>query len=352
MGLVDLEKLWFEKRPSLATSLARTSLKPLEALYKVGLSLADRSKDPMRVGCRVISIGNLTVGGNGKTPLVMELAGILDHANKKVAIVSRGYGRSSKGTRVVYVPGSPKPDFRLAGDEPTLMSIRCPYACVVVGEDRADAAGLAVDTWHPDVILCDDAFQHRALYRDLDMLAVHAQRGFGNGRLLPAGPMREPTGAVVRAGLVIFTYAQDESVESLHQRHGIASSVPSVRCSMNAGKLVTVDFETAKAPLPKKVVAASAIANPAGFAYSLRSLGLDVVSEVGWRDHHRVSVSQWARIKHLVDSSGADAVVVTEKDLVCMGGLDLDFDVFALRIDVRWRDEKDRNLVEGLILES
>ncbi len=348
--MLNLEDLWFEKRPSLFTKLLLAGLTPLETAYKAGLHIGARRQKPLRVDCPVVSIGNLTVGGNGKTPLVMELARILDGEGKRVAIISRGYGRKSKGTRVVHVPGSSSSDFRAAGDEPSLMSRRCPYACVVVGEDRVDAARLAVETWKPDVILCDDAFQHRRLYRDLDVLAVHAHRGFGNRRLLPAGPMREPMAAASRAQLLVFSYATDEDPADLRAEHGIDDSMPAVCCSMDVSGLVNRDFEITTDPMPGRVIAVSAIANPSGFLASLKSLGVDVVGDIRWRDHHRASSSEWKKVAALVDSTGADAVVLTEKDLVCLGDMDAGVDVFGLRIDVEWRDGADLNLVRDMLL--
>ncbi len=176
------------------------------ALYDAGLLRAERVE-----GLRVISVGNLNVGGTGKTPAVLHLADLLVREGRKVGILTRGYGRSSK-VPLTFTGAGPLPSVEDAGDEPLLLARRCPQARLFVGADRVAAAYRARDEYGLDTVLLDDGFQHRRLARDEDIVVVDEAVGLGNGHMLPRGPLREPRSSLRRATL-LWLRAASSSVE-------------------------------------------------------------------------------------------------------------------------------------------
>jgi tetraacyldisaccharide 4'-kinase len=224
---------------------------------------------------------------------------------------------------------------------------------VVVGADRVEAGRLAVREFAPDVIVCDDAFQHRQLKRDLDILAVHAVRGFGNGRLLPGGPLREPRQALERADLVVFTHAGRQSMESLRSLHRLDQNLPASGLALEPGGFVSYpDYTKTELAPDTPVVAACAIANPEGFYESCQAAGLRLVGTRAFPDHHRFTSRDLKQIEELSRGLRAAAVVVTEKDLVRLGEIDMGVRLLALRISGRWTDEASRVTMENLLAEK
>jgi tetraacyldisaccharide 4'-kinase len=217
----------------------------------------------------------------------------------------------------------------------------------VVGEDRVAACRLAVERFEPDVVLCDDAFQHIKLHRDLDIVAVHARHGLGNAHLLPRGPLREPRSALGRAHLVVFTHASGGA--------GIPgglvpAGVPAAACAfLPAGLTEGVDLRPAAVSVPGPVVAACAVAHPEGFFSSCGQAGLAVAGTRAFPDHHRFTPADVDALAALASRHGASAVVVTEKDLVRLALRKLPVRFLALRIRAEWVDESSRAQVESLL---
>src|SRR5204863_7627471 len=158
--------------------------------------------------CPVIAVGNITVGGTGKTPAVELVVRTVLDLGHRPGVLSRGYGRRSKGVQVVADAASIRLDAEEAGDEPFLLARRLPGVPVVVGSNRYDSARLAVQRFGVTAVVLDDAFQHRTLKKDLEIVMARARNPWGNGALLPAGPLREPLAALRRAHLVVATGAQ------------------------------------------------------------------------------------------------------------------------------------------------
>jgi len=194
----------------------RFVLLPLSWLYGLVVRLRNRLFDSRvlksaAADVPVISVGNLTAGGTGKTPLVEYIAGHFLTQGRKVGIVSRGYGRASRGVVVVSDGSSLRADARAGGDEPVQMARKYPAAAVVVGEKRVEAARCAIELG-AEVLLLDDAFQHRYLRRDVDILVLDSRKDIREEPLLPSGLRREPLSSLRRADLVVMSRIASRSV--------------------------------------------------------------------------------------------------------------------------------------------
>jgi tetraacyldisaccharide 4'-kinase len=282
-------------------------------LYSLGLLKAGR------LGCKVISVGNITVGGTGKTPTVEFIAGKLHERGFKVAVLSRGYKRKGKGTGIVSDGKTILLGPEDAGDEPYMLARRLKNVPVLVGSDRYELGRFALQRFPLDVVILDDGFQHIRLKRDLDILLVDGEKGFGNGRLLPRGPLREPLSGIGRAGLILINKASTENPEV---EGDITSNHPHpvlFRSSYRAKGLVSL-WKNGRAGLEilngARVIAVSAIAEPSSFLNLLSSLGGRVVSEASFPDHHGYTMKDLEAIVEEAMVVRAEFIVTTEKDAV------------------------------------
>ncbi len=318
--MMSLDALWYGERAGVSVSLARLALWPASVAWRAGAGFVDLSfrvglRRPARVeGPRVVSVGNLAVGGSGKTPVTIFLARWAQRAGRQVAVLSRGYGRSSRG--VVDFSSEALPPVELTGDEPRLIARRVPGVRVIVGADRVATARQAAKSGVTFVIL-DDGFQHRRLARDVDVVVVG---GEGNGRLLPSGPLREPRSALARAH-VVWSPQPTTSLDTkmVTARHTVMGVVA------RDGSLTPVDA-LRHAP----VVAVAGIARPERFAASLESLGAKVVERFFFPDHHPFSPVELEQVRQAASRHAAQ-VVTTEKDLE---RVPVAFEARALRLGV------------------
>lgn len=245
-------------------------------------------------GVPVIVVGNLTVGGTGKTPLVLWLAGHLAARELKVGIALRGYGGATRSEpRLVSACAAPE----AVGDEALLLAQRAPCP-VVVGRDRVAAARLLAETYGCTLVLTDDGLQHYRLQRQLELLVIDGERELGNRRCLPAGPLREPPSRELSADLVI--------------RNGGPSRVQSYRMELKGGALVNLRESGQQQPVTafrgQRVTAIAGIGHPDRFFRMLRQLGL-LLDARAYPDHHLFTADE-------VASWPAGPVVMTEKDAV------------------------------------
>jgi tetraacyldisaccharide 4'-kinase len=263
------------------------------------------------VPARTVSIGNVRVGGTGKTPLTRWLAMAARARGASVAIVSRGYGGSERTPHIVGDGVRVRSDVAASGDEAVMLA-RTSGVPVVAGRDRVAAARLAIDTFGARLLLCDDAFQHRRLERDLDLVLVDADEAGGLGRVLPAGPLREPLGAIARADVVLVREAADAGAGDPPARAGRR-----VRFAPTA--LVVPGTPTwEERPLgllaEKRVLAVSGVARPAALYASLHDWSAELTHVLEYPDHHVYDTRAWKEIAQL--ARNVDLVVTTEKDLV------------------------------------
>jgi len=278
---------------------------PLSAIYGGVVAARNRMYESGVLRSRglrgaVISVGNLSTGGSGKTPFVILLGELLKARSIKFDVLSRGYGRRTRGVLLVDPSGLPR-DF---GDEPLLMARKL-LAPVVVGEDRYEAGRFAESRFGAQIHLLDDGFQHRGLARDFDIVLVTPEDA--RGRLLPAGRLREPLGALQRADAVALTSgAAAESFPSA------GKMVWRVRRGIVTGN-VTQD-------VPSRPLVFCGIARPQNFLLQLRAAGIDPVAEAFFRDHHAYTERDVHDLLQLSQRSEAGGFITTEKDAVNMGG--------------------------------
>jgi tetraacyldisaccharide 4'-kinase len=296
---------------------------------------------------KVISIGNITTGGTGKTPAVIYLANILIKRGKRVAVLSRGYGRKTAGTQLVTDGNTPVLDWRNFGDEPTLISKALSGVPVVVDEKRHRGGMFLVDRFNPDVIIMDDAFQHRAIERDVDIVLINSQDQRSDHKLLPYGFLREPWIHLKRAHAIIFTKTNLMKPAPFLRSMARKSRVPRFRSVLLCGPLVSPEGEYKEILKENSALALSAVGDHGGFMRTLNSAGLNVVEELVFRDHHDytqedVELTQ----KHLL-KSGAEYVVTTEKDMVKLDQLDLSrIEIYSIGIEFKLSKKAENRLLE------
>jgi tetraacyldisaccharide 4'-kinase len=280
-------------------------LNPLSAIYG-GVGSARNAlydRELLRVQClqgSVVSVGNLSAGGSGKTPFVLLLGELLKARGVRFDVLSRGYGRRSKGVLLVDPAGLPR-DF---GDEPLLIARKLQVP-VIVGEDRYEAGRFAESKFGSQLHLLDDGFQHRALARDFDIVLVTPQDA--EDRLLPAGRLREPLRSLRRADAVVL--ASGASADSFPLE----------------GKMVWrarrgIVLPLAPKSVPPRPVVFCGIARPQNFVLQLRTANIDPVAEAFYRDHHAYDERDIHELLELKQRSEAGGFVTTEKDAVNLGG--------------------------------
>lgn len=318
------------------------------ALYRAGV-LAVR-----KLPCTVVSVGNITMGGTGKTPAVISIANLLRDRGRSPAVVSRGYGRArerdllmvSDGTRRLEGPAT-------GGDEPVLIAERTPGVPVFVGADRFRSGMMALDQAHPDVIVLDDGYQHMRLARDLNIALIDAGDPFGNGRLFPAGVLREHPRELVRADAVILTRIDASSDPAGLIRSLRAFTPAEIFTAIMAPVALVAPASGETKPLSllqgAPVAAFAGIARPESFYSTLHGLGADMRDTAAFPDHHAYSADDLRSIRTRADRAGAGLLVTTEKDMVRLEGLERE-GIWALRIEqlIREQDAWVRFLAERI----
>ena len=292
MSISDkLQRRWYEERPPPwgtvpAAALYGAIVRIRRFAYRHGWLRSERQPVP------VIVVGNITAGGAGKTPLVIALVDALRERGLHPGVVSRGYGGCASTPMLL----DDAPDPRVTGDEPALIRLRT-HAPVAIGRDRPAAAALLRDR-DVDVIVADDGLQHYALARDIEICVIDGERGFGNGRLLPAGPLREPESRLREIDFVV--------------RNGGEAAGGDVPMRLQAGQAYLLRDPSRHKPLASfagvRVHAIAGIAHPARFFDMLRGSGLEVI-EHAFPDHH-------AYVATDIEFGDALPVLMTEKDAV------------------------------------
>ncbi len=310
-----------------------------EQCYRKGIFKSEHFPVP------VISVGNLTLGGTGKTPMVQAIVRLLLEAGKKPAVISRGYGGSTKEPINIVSDGSDVLlPADLVGDEPRLLAETLPGAMVLTGVVRRLPARRAVEMG-VDVLVLDDGFQHLAVARDLDLVLFSADHLAGNSRIFPGGDLREPVAALARASCFVLTGVETENQDRAERFANLLverfPSIPVYSSQNGFHGWVRRSGETCQLASPDpdvlekgKVLALCGIARPDSFRATLARCGVTPAAFLALPDHHQYKHADLARIRKQVQQVGAELVVTTEKDLVKLGGADLGAPVYAARLKV------------------
>lgn len=291
-----------------------------------------------RLSCPVISIGNLTMGGTGKTPLVIMLADMLRTLGYKPAILSRGYGRTSVArVAVVTDGGNLLMTPREAGDEPYLMAQLLHGVPVIVGVCRFLAGRTAIEQG-ADILLLDDAFQHRALYRDVNIVLLDKDQPLGNGRLLPGGSLRESPQALRRADIAVLTGGGQAGAKLSPAWQRLLDDVPHLFHADHRARAI-IDGSGTALPLDflrgKRVYAFAGIGRPLSFRRTIEGLGADITGFAVFPDHHCFGMSELATITREAAQTRSDIILTTEKDGVRLGNFkEFSDNLFLLRVEM------------------
>jgi len=292
----------------------------------------------------VISVGNITTGGTGKTPLVIWLCNLLAKKGQTCAILTRGYKTQ---------PG-------ILSDEPAILAKSCPSAKIIVNPDRIAGAQKAVKEYNPTVIVMDDGFQHRKLKRDLDIITIDATCPFGCERFLPAGLLREPISVIQRAHAAVITHAdnlQQNQLKSLEEK--IKTLNPNITIAITAYKHpcatgikgLTLTIEQLR---EKPVFAFCGIANPNVFLNSLKQMGINPIGSKIYNDHYAYKALDVSDIYEQARYLGAEIILSTQKDwvktaLLAQKNEDIIFAYLALELDFLQGSDKIEALIDNVL---
>ena len=348
----QLEHLFFWGRP--LSPLYSCLMANRSRLYRNGFFRQEKLAVP------VISVGNLVLGGTGKTPLVLYIAEFLRAKNKKPAILSRGYKGTASGTINVVSDGKTiLLDAGSAGDEPRLLAEKLPGTPIIIGKKRSVTGRFALDSFDIDHLILDDGFQHLAIKRDLDLVLFNAEKLLGNGRVLPGGELREPLSALTRADAFILTGSVASQNAKVKEFLGLLNSmfpdkpvfsgsymIEESMIRISAGKVDSLGLaDGRKMPL----YGFCGIARPASFYNTLQKAGLQIAGFQTFRDHHIYSAEDITELCRNGKTAGARALVTTEKDLVKVRDLfPQDFPLLTLPVRLLMEKNFDQFLKERL----
>jgi tetraacyldisaccharide 4'-kinase len=356
-----IRNLWYGAPKWLGLSSLILLLAPFSLLYGLIVMLRNRLFDrgfiqSVKLPCRVISVGNLTVGGTGKTPMVIHLARMLQEQGYRPVVLSRGYGGTSKHpVNVVSKGAEPLLGQSEAGDEPVLIAKSLTGVPVLTGPRRVVTGQWALKNLDADVLLLDDGFQHRRLFRDIDMVLLNAVSPFGNEWLLPSGPMREPVSALKRSDVIIATGTHDDIAAERPIVLPDGVQAPIFRCCYQPRDLVQGAREEPH-PLAsvkgKRICAFAGIGNPMAFLKTLRALGADLAVFMPFPDHHRYKMKDISLIANNARQHQVEMIVTTEKDRIKIEAFDFMLPgLYSLRIGMEFlsaREDFEKFILEKL----
>ena len=334
-----IEDLMYGRRKSLFIG---SFLRILSVLYGLAIRLRRTSYrhaffKQKKLPQRVISVGNITLGGTGKTPTVMQIAGVLCRSGKHPVVISRGYGRRDESTLVLVSDGKRVlADAKTGGDEPVLIGTKLVDVPVIADSNRFRAAQFALRKFGNDTVILDDGFQQLQVQRDLDIVLLDAVDPFGSGKLFPAGILREPLSALHRAHAVLITGT--ERVEDLRPLKSVirqntqARIFTSCQVPVDLVDVMTGEAKPLSALRGTAVLAFSGIARPASFVSLLQSLGAEVKAEFSYPDHYAYKSSDLTAIVQRATDERLSMTITTEKDAVRLKNLIPD-GIVALRIE-------------------
>jgi tetraacyldisaccharide 4'-kinase len=354
-----LRTIWYSDTDASLLNPLTLILSFLSLFYRSVVNLKNRMYDrgifkQTKLPCKVISIGNITVGGTGKTPTVIMLANSLKEKGYRPAVLSRGYGGKAKSTVNVVSDGSKILMGQIeAGDEPILIAKAAEGIPVLTGPERIRTGRFAIENLKANVLILDDAFQHRRIFRDVDIVILNRELPFGNGFLLPRGPLREPTGALNRAHFVIWRDSARDGRYPKYQEQGIGWFLPVLSVYLRPKDIIragTGEVYSLEFIKGKRVCAFAGIASPEAFSRTVESLGWAVTCFIDFPDHYHYTEADILYIQRRCIDSSSDVIITTEKDGIRLTDFpDFLKDVFLLRVEMEMLPSREE--FEALIFE-
>jgi tetraacyldisaccharide 4'-kinase len=293
---------------------------------------------PKRVNAVVVSVGNLTVGGTGKTPLTIFLGKFYQERGYRVGIVSRGYKGSYRGAVALVSDGTTLfGSAAISGDEPMMMARQLTSVPIAVSKDRYQGCQLLIEKFKVNLILLDDGFQHRRLHRDLNLLLIDTTEK--NFSMFPKGPLREKVSAALRANVVILT-RQGNSANERGCMGAYPWTGPTLKTYFSPIALIHLQTGVSKSPSDlkgEKVLAFCGIGNPQSFLKMLTDLGADVCESVVFQDHYNYTAWDIKELEKKSKNLSLKRIVTTEKDAIKIESLAVSgIDIFVLQIEIRF----------------
>ncbi|HSK72417.1 MAG TPA: tetraacyldisaccharide 4'-kinase [Pyrinomonadaceae bacterium] len=306
------------------------------------------------LGAPTVSVGNITVGGTGKTPLVAFIAEILNENGEKVCILTRGYGRENERERVLVSDGKAiLADVKQAGDEPLELAQKLLEKAVIVADaNRVEAGFWACEKFGITAFVLDDGFQHQRIRRDLDIVCVDATNPFGNGKVLPSGVLRESLANLKRADAIVITRANlidEKQISNLKSKISEFAKCPIFLSENKISNLVNLKEFPAKAQRAQKeggeskkggAFAFCALGNPNNFFEQLKRENFNLVSSQTFPDHHFYKQKDIAELEKKAKQTGAESLITTAKDAVKLKDLKFDLPCFVAESEMIFQDEK------------
>ena len=295
------------------------------------------------LNCKVISIGNITVGGSGKTPTVEYLSNLLQSKGHKVGIISRGYKRKSKSTLVV-TDGKKKPEsWKHVGDEPFLLAHKLENIPIVVGTSRYKAGSMMIEKFQPDVILIDDGFQHLSLHRDLDIVLVNSKDKRSDHKLIPSGKLREPISNLTKADLIIITKSNIHAPSNYLINKIESFNRPTIYNELQIDSLLQIKsnkINKLDKIANKKVYLFSALGDNESFKKIMGYTDAKIVGHSKYPDHYHYTLDDLNDIEQKATKCNAEFLITTEKDLVKINPQNRKIDIYTVRMKMIFKPDK------------
>ncbi|MEA2013905.1 MAG: tetraacyldisaccharide 4'-kinase [Thermodesulfobacteriota bacterium] len=341
----NLKNIASEMLRSDSNSWSLFPLYLISMLYGGIIHLRNRSYDSglftvKKLDKKVIGVGNITVGGTGKTPMVIMLAKFLKDKGYSPAILSRGYGgKQKKQVNIISDGEKVYINYQQAGDEPVLIAKSVRDIPVITGKNRYQTGRYAIDHFGTDILILDDAFQHRALFRDIDIVLLDDEKPFGNGFVIPRGELRETVDALRRADIIVRTgIGEQRSGDREIGIRGHESGPPIFQACRRPVSLIggeAGDASSLDYLYGKKIIAFAGIARPDSFKKTIESVGGEVIVFLSFPDHHVYTQGDLIKIRKEASQCSAQVILTTEKDgIKLIDYSDFLRDIYLLRIEM------------------
>ena len=332
-------------------------LLPLSILFRAIIAIRNYLYDTNRLKartlpCKVISIGNITTGGSGKTPTVEFLSLYLKSLGKNVGIISRGYGRTSKNTKIV-TDGINKPtSWEICGDEAFLLANKLDNIPIIVGKSKYDSGLKMATEFNTDIIIIDDGFQHRSLHRDLDIVLVNSKDTSIDHRPVPLGALREDLSNLKRADLIVYTKSNIHNTSDYLINALNHIKVNKIKSLLDIGdKLIDSNNKEINIDIirSKNVYLLSGIGDNEGFKKTVEKIGCNVLGHKKFIDHHSYKVKDIKKVHQKAIKIDAKYLITTEKDIIKMKSFEFELPIYAIKMKLTFRPEDEmKNKIESL----